>query len=167
MVGTAGRLALVFHAVELAEQRNGGSSPTPEDICRVTGTTVTMAATFLRRIALPNLFRLGFETMPEEGAAAGHARWIAQHILAHGAATITSSEIGRVYRDLRGKVTEIAAAMDVLVDTGWVQAADSRKDGRRWAVNPAVHVDFAAAAAAEKARRAAVVELIKVKVQTL
>ena len=80
-----------------------------------------MAATFLRRIALPNLFRLGFETMPEEGAAAGHARWIAQHILAHGAATITSSEIGRVYRDLRGKVTEIAAAMDVLVDTGWVQ----------------------------------------------
>ena len=57
--------------------------------------------------------------------------------------------------------------MDVLVDTGWVQAADSRKDGRRWAVNPAVHVDFAVAAAAEKARRRAVVELIKIKVQAL
>ena len=124
-----------------------------------------MAATFLRRIALPNLFRLGFETMPEEGAAAGHARWIAQHILAHGAATITSSEIGRVYNNLRGKVTEIVAAMEVLADTGWVRPADTRKLPPQ--VNPAVHVDFAAAAAAEKARRAAVVELIKTKVQAL
>jgi len=92
---------------------------------------------------------------------------IAQHILAHGTATITSSEIGRVYRDLRGKTAEIAATMEILIDTGWVQPADTRKDGRRWVVNPAVHVDFAGAAAEEKARRAAVVEAIKVKVQSL
>ena len=62
--GLLARLALVFHAVGLAEQRNCGSSPSIEDICRVSGTTVTMAATFLRQIALPNLFRLAFETMP-------------------------------------------------------------------------------------------------------
>lgn len=165
--GLLARIALVFHVVGLAEQRLRGAEIAIEDICRVPGTTVTMAATFLRRIALPNLFRLGFETMPEEGAAAGDSRWIAQHILAHGIAAITSSEIGRVYRDLRGKVNEITMAMDVLVDAGWVRTADARKDGRRWVVNPAVHVTFAVAAAAEKARRAAVVELIKTKVQSL
>ena len=165
--GMLARLALVFHVVGLAEQRNGGSAPSPEDICRVAGTTVTMAATFLRRIALPNLFRLGFETMPEEGAAAGHARWIAQHILAHGLADIRARDIGRACKDLRGRPVEIAAAMEVLVDTGWVQAVETRRDSLHWAVNPAVHVDFADAAAAEKARRSAVVELIKAKVQDL
>ena len=165
--GLLARLALVFHVVELAEQRNGGAAPSLEDICRVTGTTVTMAATFLRRVALPNLFRLGFETMPEAGAAAGHARWIAEHILAHGLGDIRARDIGRCCKDLRGKSEEISAAMDVLVDVGWALPIATRRDSLHWAVNPAVHVKFAAAAAAEKARRAAVVELIKVKVQSL
>ena len=165
--GLLARLALVFHAVELVEQRNGGSAPSPEDICRVTGTTVTMAANFLRRIALPNLFRLGFETMPEEGAAAGHARWIAEHVLAHSLTDIRARDIGRCCKELRGKSQEIAIAMEVLVDAGWARPTATRRDSLQWEINPAVHLDFAVAAAAEKARRAKVVELIRTKVQSL
>ena len=166
--GLLARLALVFHAVELAEQRNGGSAPSPEDICRVTGTTVTMAATFLRRIALPNLFRLGFETMPEEGAAAGHARWIAQHILAHSLTDITRPR----YWPLSARNYGARARRSPSPWRFWLMPAGrapptTRKDSLQWAINPAVHVDFAVAAAAEKARRAAVVELIKIKVQSL
>ena len=116
---------------------------------------------------LPNLFRLGFETVPEEGAASGHARWIAQHILAHGLTDIRARDIGRCCKDLRGKSEEIAVAMEVLVDVGWAKAVETRRDSQHWAINPAVHVDFAAAAAEEKARRAAVVEQIKIKVQSL
>ena len=165
--GLLARLALVFHIVELAEQRNNGAVLSLEDICHVTGRTVIMASTFLRRVALPNLFRLGFETMPEAGAAAGHARWIAKHVLAHGSDTITARDIGRAYNELRGKVDEIATAMAMLVDTGWAALVESRKDGLRWAVNPAVHERFAAAATEEKARRRAVVELIRTRVQDL
>jgi len=61
------RLSLIFHPVDLAEQAMEGCLPEPRDLYQVAGPTVTMAAIFLRRIMLPNLFRLGFETLPEEG----------------------------------------------------------------------------------------------------
>ena len=70
-----------------------------------------MAATFLRRIALPNLFRLGFETLPEAGSPATHARWIAGHVLAHGLDNITASKIGRAYRELRGKLKDLELSL--------------------------------------------------------
>ena len=111
-----------------------------------------MAANFLRRIALPNLFRLGFETMPEEGAAAGHARWIAEHVLAHGLTDIRARDIGRSCKDCGASGREIAVAMEVLVDAGWARPT-TRRDSLHWEINPAVHLDFAVAAAAEKARR--------------
>ena len=107
----------------LNERQNRGMAPTDRDLCRVTGPTVAMAAIFLRRIALPNLFRLGFETVPEEGAS--HARWLAGHILAHQVQDITAREIGRAYRPLRGRPGDIAWTMDILADAAWVVPADS------------------------------------------
>jgi hypothetical protein len=72
--GLLARISFVFHLVQLAERRMAGTALSDRDLCRVTGPTVTMAANFLKRVVLPNLFRLGYETLPEEGAPAGHAR---------------------------------------------------------------------------------------------
>ena len=164
--GLLARLSLVFHVVNLAEQVRKGEHVEARDLSCVTGSTVTMAATFLRRIVLPNLFRLGFETMPEEGEPAAHARWLAGHILAHRLECITARDIGRVYRHLRGKRGETDAAMSVLVDTGWaVPSETSRTDSLSWNVNPAVHEHFSAAAAIERNRRDHVREIIRQKVE--
>lgn len=151
--GLLARLSLIFHLIEVAEQTRQGAHLEPRDLCHVTGATVTTAATFIRRIALPNLFRLGFETVPEEGAPVAHARWIAGHVLAHQSDHITARDIGRAYRPLRGKAADTEQAMAVLCDAGWAARAESRVDGPRWAVNPAAHRMFAPAAAAERKRR--------------
>jgi len=134
---------------------------------QVKAASVSAAAMFLRRIALPNLFRLGFETLPEEGAPTAHARWLAGHILAHAATTITARDIGRTYRPLRGKAEEIGRAMAVLCDAGWAEPAEGRHDGERWAINPAIHSCFAGAAAAERERRRQSVELVRQRVTDL
>ena len=163
--GLLARLALIFHLVEVAEaiRRNQPS----RDRYTANGPTVTKAGTFIRRIVLPNLFRLGFETMPETGAPDAHARWIAGHVLAHRLGQISARDIGRAYRPLRGKAEDIALAMAVLVDAGWARLAEGRHDGMRWDVNPAVHTVFAQAAAAEKARREAVMAALVHKVSDL
>jgi hypothetical protein len=58
--------------------------------------------------------------------------------------------------------------MDGLVDTGWAnRVAETRRDSERWDINPAVHIVFAEAAAAEKARREAVRETLQNKVSEL
>ena len=165
--GLLARLTLIFHLVTIAEQQNRGAPPTDRDLCRIGGPTVERAAAFLRRVALPNLFRLGFETLPEEGAPAAHARWLAGHILAHSLADITAREIGRAYRPLRGQPGQIAWAMDILADAGWVTPGETRHDGQRWDVNPAVHTKFAAAAAQERERRARVMAALNSRIVDL
>ena len=165
--GLLARLSLVFHLVDVAERRRQGGFAQDRELCRVTVPNVTMAATYLRRIALPNLFRLGFETLPEEGAQAGHARWIAGHILAHQAQDITAREIGRAYRPLRGDPAGIAWAMDILsmpAGPSRPNHAGTASGGKstRWCTSR-----FAAAAAQEKNRRAAVIETLKSKVADL
>lgn len=165
--GLLARLTLVFHLVAITEQRLAGASVTDGELCRIDGDAVATAATFLRRIALPNLFRLGFETLPEEGAPAAHARWLAGHILAHEAQSITAREIGRAYRPLRGKPYEVEAAMGILIDAGWTTQTEGRHDSQCWLVNPAVHGRFAEAAAQEKIRRAAVIATIRTPVLQL
>ena len=165
--GLLARITLVFHVVGLAERAAVGECLTPGDKAHIAAATVEQAATFLRRIALPNLFRLGFETMPETGESAGHARWIAEHILAHKLTHITAREIGRARRQLRGQVREIGDAMGILEHAGWATLGEARADGLRWDINPKVHVQFAEAAAAEATRRAAVVKLIRQKVTSL
>jgi hypothetical protein len=165
--GLLARIALVFHLVEIASRSISGEEPTARDLCAITGHTVDKAASFLRRIALPNLFRLGFETMPEEGAPAGHARWIAGHILAHKLDTIAARDIGRAYRPLRGKPIDTHQAMDVLGDAGWTSPAPARSDSMRWSVNPAVHTLFEHAAKTEKERRERIFKTIRANVADL
>jgi hypothetical protein len=140
--GLLARLALVFHIVDLAAKQMGGENLDPAMICRLTGPTVTIAAAYIRRIVLPNLFRLGYETMPEEGAPAAHVRWIAGYILDRKSEQIRAREIGRAYRALRGKPQEIIDIMGVLCDAGWVIPVNTRVDSACWRVNPAVHGRF-------------------------
>jgi hypothetical protein len=148
------RLALVFHVVGLAERQINGETLDPNTICRLSVPSVTAAATYIRRIVLPNLFRLGYETMPEEGLPASHVRWITGHILAHGSEQIRAREIGRAYRPLRGKPQEISEIMDVLCDAGWtMEATNAPSNSSCWRVNHAVHSRFKVAAEAEKQRR--------------
>ena len=165
--GLLARLALIFHILDLAAREMSGEDLDGATICRLTGPTVTAAATYIRRVVLPNLFRLGYETMPEEGLPASHVRWIAGYILAHKSEQIRAREIGRAYRPLRGKPQEIAEIMAVLCDAGWAMATDSRHDSACWRINLAVHGRFQAAAEAEKQRREAVRDLIRKKVSEL
>jgi len=164
--GLLARLALVFHLVELAEQYRFGEVVSQEQFHRVTVRTVTMAARFIRRLVLPNLMRLGYETLPEEGAPESNARWIAGHVLAHGLDRVIGRDIGRACHQLRGKPEEIEQAMEVLVHAGWADRINTaRRDSLQWHVNPAVHSLYAPTAAAEKERRKRVVEAIRQKVE--
>jgi Protein of unknown function (DUF3987) len=165
--GLLARISLIFHLVDLAETQRSGTPSKPLDLCRIDGAIVAMAAAFLRRIALPNLFRLGFETMPEEGAPVTHARWLAGHLLAHKSDYITAREIGRAYRPLRGKPMEIDQTMAFLCDAGWATPAEGRHDSARWAINPIVHARFAAIAEVEQDRRATVLNLIRQSITEL
>jgi hypothetical protein len=165
--GLLPRLALIFHLTELAEQIRQGSQPESRELCRVSGPNVTRAGHFIRRIILPNIFRLGFDTMPDEGAPASHARWLAGYILAQQSDKITAREIGRVYRPLRGKPVDTKQVMGILCDAAWTALAESRHDSLSWTINPAVHQLFAKAAAAEKDRRMAIRKAIKKEVTSL
>jgi hypothetical protein len=114
------------------------------------------------------LFRLGYHTMPEDGFIGSHARWIAGYILARGCKSITMSQIGRAYRDLRGQSQEIQRVMQFLSDAGWVTLEEqTRHDSFVWRVSPAVHTVFSARAKAELEHRELVRELIKIKVSDL
>jgi hypothetical protein len=165
--GLLARLSLMFHLIHIAERRMAGEVLAGLDLCRITGPTVDAAAMFLRRVALPNLFRLGFETLPEEGAPTAHARWIAGHVLAHKLERVIARDIGRAYRPLRGKALETEQAMAVLCDAGWSRRIEGRHDSPRWAINPAIHTRFEQTAAAERDRRQRVLKSIRAAVADL
>ena len=161
------RLTLIFHLVDVAERVvNGETLLTDAELLYVPAATAEKAAAFIRRVLLPNLFRLGFESLPD-GDGLSHARWIAGHILTHKLDHITARDIGRACRQLRGKPLEIAAAMDVLDHADWTAPDAARTDSMRWTINPSVHTRFAAAAEAERAERAKVRDLIRRQVSDL
>ena len=162
------RLALTLHLAALADRIRRGDKLKRGEIHLISGPTASMAATFLRRIVLPNLFRLGFESLPDKESAT-HIRWIAGYILARNVEKITAREIGRAYRELRGEPGMIAKAMDALCDCGWARqtAWNQRRNPYQWGINPEVHARFATAAAAEKERRDAVLTLLSSKVGDL
>lgn len=164
--GLFARLTLIFHLVEIAERQIDGEALEMRDVVEIRSETATKSATLIRNVVLPNLLRLGFETLPD-GKEQANARWIAEHILANKLPHITARDVGRAFRPLRGKLQEIAASMDVLTHAGWTMQTEARADGIRWKINPTVHTRFAAAAAAEKARRMAVRSLIKRRMNEL
>ena len=164
--GLFARLTLIFHLIDCAHRLTGGEKLADRDLIQIKTESAEQAATMIRTIVLPNLLRLGFETLPD-GKEQASARWIAEHILARKLAHVTAREIGRACRQLRGKQQSIALSMEILNDAGWTAQTEARADGIRWKINPAVHQKFAAAAEAEKQRRLAVRELIKRKVSEL
>ncbi|RWH76852.1 MAG: DUF3987 domain-containing protein [Mesorhizobium sp.] len=160
--GLHARLTLIFHVVQLAQREIDGEQLTGRDLQCATGDATIRAANFMRQIVLPNLMRLGFETMPDGGTGQAHARWIAGYLLSRKAEAVTQRDIGRAYRDLRGMLNETIQAMAILEDAGWVRRSPSgRHDSITWVVSPAIHTRFAKAAAMERERRAAAHEAIR------
>lgn len=167
--GLHARLTLIFHLIEVAERQRQFVESTPDALARVCGASAELAANFIRKILLPNLFRLGFETLPEDGSAS-HARWIAEYVLARKSEQVTARELGRANRKLRGKAVAIVEAMAVLVDAGWATAIDGgrgRVDSTAWRINPLIHTRFASVAERERERRAEIRQLIRQKVEEL
>jgi hypothetical protein len=72
--GLFARLALIFHLLELAEQQVNGEELAEAQIAGVTTATAEKAAAFIRRILLPNLFRLGFVSSDTRNGAPGDAK---------------------------------------------------------------------------------------------
>jgi Protein of unknown function (DUF3987) len=157
--GLLARLALTFHCIGLAEG-------TIADQATLSAGTVEMAASFIRQVVAPSTFRfyreLGLDGDP-------HARWVAGHILAHRVERLSARDIGRACRELRGDQAGIARAMELLEHAGWVRNEQPGKLAKapKWEVNPATHPLFAERAAAERARRERVQELIRTSIDDL
>jgi hypothetical protein len=142
------RLALTFHAVETIGMTGGGITN------EVSGDTASRVACLMLDFMLPNAARFYSDTFGSEGQIED-ARWIAGYILAHKVEKISARDIGRAYRSLRGNISGIQSAMEVLHTASWVEPAETYKFGRikKWLVNPAVHARFAELAVSEKTRR--------------
>ena len=96
-----------------------------------------------------------------------HARWVAGYVLSRRLQSITARDIGRAYREVRGKGAEIAATMDLLDHAGWVAPDPDRPKGSAWLINPRVHDVFCGQAAGEKARRNALRTQVRVSIAEL
>jgi uncharacterized protein DUF3987 len=153
--GMFARVALTFHLIELAHAAaNNVRAPSTHMV--ITEETARRAATFMLEIALPHLLRahkLMFST-----EQTGHASWIAGYILAEHLDRITSRDVVRAYRALKAPEArdELTTVMASLTTIGWLEPeipTNPMKPVNVWAVNPAVHVLFAARAEREKTRR--------------
>ena len=111
----------------------------------------------MRDILLPHLLRaeaIMFSTMQT-----GHARWVANFILAHGVERLSVRDVVQAYRPLRApeqrrELLEVIASLEAVASL----RPEPQKDGRPptwWRVNPAVHDRFAAQAKRAKAGREA------------
>ena len=105
----------------------------------------------------PNVQRFYMQTLGD--VSTGHARWIADHILAHRLLSITARHIKRVYKRLETKEQEreLFAAMDLLETAGVVLRDEtSGSNGSvSWKVNPRFHLAHKARATAARKRREA------------
>jgi len=152
--GMFARLALTFHLIDIAHARiNGAQTAYPMVISEE---TAKRATDFMLEIALPHLLRahqLMFST-----AQTSHAQWIAGYILAERFERITTRDVVRAYRALMAPEDrdELAAVMASLTAVGWLEPeipSNPAKPVNAWAVNPAVHVQFARRAEREQRRR--------------
>lgn len=165
--GLLARLSLLFHCVELAERRLDGEHIDPVDMTTLSAETVRKACIFIKRVVVPSTFRFHTE-IGTTGVSESHARWIAGHLLSRELKPITARDIGRAYREIRGKTAEIVAAMELLEHAGWVLPdSDRPRAAPGWLVNPLIHEVFQAQAAAEKTRREAARERLRVSIADL
>jgi monomeric isocitrate dehydrogenase len=89
---------------------------------------------------------------------AGHAQWIAGFILAKRLERVTTRDVVRAYRALRGpeQRRELQEVMESLATMGWLRAEPTTnlsKLPRAWEVNPCIHSIFAARAQQEREDR--------------
>jgi hypothetical protein len=162
--GLHARLSLVFHCLELAEATLAGRPPQPADMDTLQAATVEKACRFITRIVVPSTIRFHDEIGSADMDAV-HARWIAGHILSRGVERITAREVGRAYREVRGKEDEIERAMSLPEHAGWVETLPGKR--LQWQVNPAAHTIFAARAEEERQRREAIRQTISTSVAEL
>jgi hypothetical protein len=152
--GIFARIALIYHLIDAADIRASGGNPA--GLAVISEPTAKRAAAFMTDIVLPHLLRADALMFSTEQT--GHARWIAGYILSQRCERIAARDVVRAYRELRAPEAkaELAAVMASLATVGWLEPeipTHSTKPISAWTVNPAVHVQFAAKAAAEKARR--------------
>jgi hypothetical protein len=150
--GLFARLLLVYHAVECAGE---GAHPVSRQVRRSTAEQVER---LMRRFLLPHALAYYTDVLGGSGDLE-HARWIAGHILSKGLAAISNRELVQAYKQWRGMEDwRRQRVMQLLEDMSWVSPVlEDGRAGRRgatnWAVNAAVHTDFAKRAAAEAERR--------------
>ena len=143
--GLFARLALTIQMIRVA----AGETKVEGNIDDI---TVGMASEYLLRVVEPN-HRHAFIEELRDDIAMEHIRWISQHLLAHKSETITSRELGRAYRKLRGKPEQIEHLMKHLIDAGWCLETGKRGVSITWTINPMVHDRFVEIAAIERERR--------------
>jgi hypothetical protein len=153
--GLFARTALTFHLIEIADAHANGLAGPPMQVISVE--TASRAASFILDIALSHLLRA--DALMFSTTQSGHARWIAEYILAQGLQKITSREVVRAYRALKAPEdkNELAAVMASLVVVGWLEPEippHTSKPINTWTVNPAVHEMFSPRAERERTRRA-------------
>lgn len=148
------RFCLTWHAIMHAEKEC-----LPETI---DAETAMQVAGFMLEYLLPHAARFYTEllqTKEEEH----YARWVAGHILAHDLEKITTRDIGRAFRTLRGDIRETQRTMEYLVAVAWVVPDDNGLAGghRKWRVNPKVHERFGEQKKREKHDRAEAIRKIQ------
>lgn len=153
--GLFARLSLTFHLIEIADAELGGRQPPYREV--IPEETARRVAKFLVEIVLPHLLRA--ESLMFTTAQTGHARWIADYILARRLSRITNRDVMPAYPALRAPelAQERRAVMDSLVTAGWLEPEEPNswtKPVNSWQVNPAVHELFADRAQQQAARRA-------------
>lgn len=172
--GMWARICMIFHMVELASKGADGSELTPDDLeiladpagrTEISEATAIQVRDLLTKFLLPEAVRIYTEVVGQEDQTA-HARWIADHILAHGLDKISVYDIGRAYKALKGDHMSIKRAMESLELLAWVKPAGKRASigdfGKmKWTVNPRCHEIFAARAEAERQRRAEATDKIR------
>ena len=156
--GLLARLSLLFHCVELAEARHAGERPDPITMRTLKATTVEKACRFIMRVVVPSTFRFHTE-IGSAGSSETHARWVAGYILSRELQSITARDIGRAYREIRGKPAEIVATMELLVHAGWVLPDPAAAAYRLAGQSEGTH-GVRCPGGAEKARREAVREQV-------
>lgn len=144
------RIALVFHAVRHVEA--GGTVLADVPLDADTARQAVAYGWFLMRHSLRF-----YETFVGESAVTGEARTVAAHMLLHPERKVWNRrDVYQAQRTLRGEKNgrALQAAMRELENLGWATAMERDVEGaKRWAVNPRVHIAFAAHAERERAAR--------------
>ncbi|MDH4981457.1 DUF3987 domain-containing protein [Hyphomicrobium sp. D-2] len=148
--GLFARLVLTLHAVETVDAVGGVGAVVSEG-------TAKRAADLMLCFFLPNALTIYQQFFGGSNPRADHARWVGDHILAHGLASITARDVCRAYGKLSKDEKALKLTMADLQAANWLGEPDySHRGSVRWAVNPGVHAIFAERARVEGHRREAV-----------